>query len=290
MASRRPVVSQWRKAERMSNYKARKPIDPHVLMVEVVGAQRLSPNIVRVTLGGDGLRLFTPLGLDQWMRLFLPREGQESLRLPTRSSNLWYAQYLATPKAKRPHVRAYSVRAFRTAPPEMDIDFVVHQEADGSSGPAAAFALNAQPGQQIGVLDQGVGFNPRHQHDWTLLVADETGLPAVAGISEALPEHARGLAIVEIPSGADRQNFRVPPGLSLTWVHRDEATTPPTKPGQLALDALRSAELPDGTVYGYLIGESGLATGARRHLVGERGVPKPNIDFIGYWRHGHAAM
>jgi len=60
-------------------------------------------------------------------------------------------------------------------------------------------------------------------------------------------------------------------------------------PGALALEAVRSADLPSGPVYAYAVGESTLATGVRRHLVNDRGVPKTHVDFVGYWRHGHAA-
>ncbi|MEU4564692.1 siderophore-interacting protein [Actinoplanes sp. NPDC023936] len=268
----------------MSNFKVRKPVDPHVLMLEVTGSARVSPNIVRVTLGGAGLDRFTPLGYDQWFRLFLTRPGQDSLKLPTRASGLWYAQYLATAKPKRPFVRNYTVRAHR--PGALDVDFVVHVDGAGHSGPASSFALNAKPGEQVGLLDQGCGYNPRSEHDWTLLVADETGLPAVAGICESLPDDARGIAIVELPSIEDKQDFRVPAGVQLIWVPRDGAGG---VPGQLALATLRETELPGGTVYAYLVGESALATGARRYLVGERQVPKQSVDFIGYWRHGHAA-
>ncbi|MEU4159002.1 siderophore-interacting protein [Actinoplanes sp. NPDC026670] len=268
----------------MANFKIRKPVDPHVLLLEVTKSERISPNVVRVTFGGEGLDRFTPLGFDQWFRLFLPRPGQDSLKLPTRTSGLWYAQYLATAKPKRPFVRNYTVRAYR--PDGLDVDFVVHVDAAGHSGPASAFALAAQPGDQAGLLDQGVGYNPRADHDWTLLVADETGLPAVAGICESLPEDARGVAIVELPSDADRQEFRVPAGVDLRWAAR----TGPGVPGQLALSTLRAAELPSGPVWAYLVGESALVTGGRRHLVEDRTVPKTSIDFIGYWRHGHAAM
>ncbi|GIF71576.1 siderophore-interacting protein [Asanoa siamensis] len=272
----------------MASYKGRKPVDPHVLMVDVVGTKHISPHVIRVTLGGAGLDQFTAVGFDQWMRLFLAREGQETLRLPTRSSSMWYAQYLATPRAKRPHVRNYTVRAFHRDLRELDVDFVVHVEADGSSGPAAAFATTARPGDQIGLLDQGVGYNPRHAHDWTLLVADETGMPAVAGICESLTDEARGLAIVEIPSGADRQAFRTPDGMRVVWLHRDEAQAPGV-PGALALETLRGADLPDGVMYGYLVGESALVTGGRKHLITERSISKAHVDFVGYWRHGHAA-
>lgn len=271
----------------MATFKLRKPVDPHVLLLEVTKSERITPNVVRVTLGGEGLDRFTPLGFDQWFRLFLPRPGQDTLKLPTRTSGiLWYAQYLATAKPKRPYVRNYTVRAYR--PDGLDIDFVVHVDADGHSGPASAFALAAAPGDQAGLLDQGVGYHPRAEHDWTLLVADETGLPAVAGICESLPEDAEGVAIVELPSIEDRQDFRVPPGVDLRWVARDGDGD--GVPGRLALTTLRAAELPTGAVYAYLVGESALVTGGRRHLVEERGVPKTGIDFIGYWRHGHAAM
>ncbi|MNW69492.1 Siderophore-interacting protein [compost metagenome] len=60
-------------------------------------------------------------------------------------------------------------------------------------------------------------------------------------------------------------------------------------PGRLALDVLKRADLPSGDVYAYVVGESSLVTGARRHLVNDRGVPKAHVDFIGYWRHGRAA-
>ncbi|MBW6433873.1 siderophore-interacting protein [Actinoplanes hulinensis] len=268
----------------MANFKLRKPVDPHVLLLEVTKSERISPNVVRVTLGGDGLDRFTPLGFDQWFRLFLPRPGQDTLKLPTRTSGLWYAQYLATAKPKRPFVRNYTVRAYR--PDGLDIDFVVHADEHGHSGPANAFALSADPGAQVGLLDQGVGYHPRQDHDWTLLVADETGLPAMAGVLSSLPEDAKGVAIVELPSMADRQEFRVPPGIALHWVAREGSGD---VPGRQALATLRTATLPSGPVYAYLVGESALVTGGRRHLVTDRGIPKGSVDFIGYWRQGHAA-
>ena len=185
--------------------KGRKAVDPHVVMAEVVNTKRITPNMMRVTLGGDELAQFTAAGYDQWFRLFLPRAGQDMLRLPTRPSALWYAEYLTTPKARRPWVRNYTVRAARPDLNEIDVDFVLHANADevGADaaehhpGPGAGFALVAEPGMRVGVLDQGGTYDPPPAHDWTLLVTDESGLPAVAGICESLPDDARGLAVIE---------------------------------------------------------------------------------------------
>ncbi|WP_369824486.1 siderophore-interacting protein [Cellulosimicrobium sp. CUA-896] len=65
----------------MGSYKIVKPADAHVLTLEVVGTERVTPSMVRVTLGGEGMDHFTPMGFDQWFRLFLARPDQESLRL-----------------------------------------------------------------------------------------------------------------------------------------------------------------------------------------------------------------
>jgi len=264
------------------------PTGREFTMAHVRHAERISPSFVRLTLGG--LDRLERRGYDHWCRLFFAREEQDALQLPTRTSEIgWYLQYLATPKVRRPWVRAYTVRDVRPGTGEVDIDFVIHGDEARGLGPAAGFALAASPGDRVGFLDQGIGFTPDHPHDWTLLVGDETALPAVAGICASLPEAARGIAIIEVPTAGDRQQFQVPPEMQVRWFHRDESLAGADRPGQLALDVLKATVPLDGVVHAHLIGESGLATGARRHLVQEWGVPKRNADFVGYWRHGRPA-
>lgn len=258
------------------------------MMAHVVRTDRISPSIVRLTLAG--LEDLEARGADHWCRLFFTRSGQDVLELPTRTTEIgWYLQYLATPKTRRPWVRAYTVRHARPEMGEVDIDFVIHGERDGSMGPAALFALDAKPGDSVGFLDQGLAFAPDHPHDWTLLIGDETALPAIAGICLSLPRSARGLAIIEIPTAGDRQELSAPVGMEIIWIHRDESPQAPARPGELALRALTTASMPEGEVHAHAIGESALATGARRYLVQERGVPKRNVDFVGYWRYGRPA-
>lgn len=263
-------------------------------MAEVVATKRVTPHMMRVTLGGAGIDRLTLQGYDQWFRLFLTRSGQDMFKLPTSTSNWWYAQYLATPKAKRPWVRNYTIRSARPDLNEIDVDFVIHGSDDGDAGPGAGFATTCTVGDRVGILDQGITYLPRHEHDWTLLITDESGLPAVAGICESLPAGARGLAIIEVPTAADKQEIEAPHGMDVRWVVREDAS-PTTAagehalPGVAALETLREVELPEGTGYTFAVGEAGLATGARRHLVNDRDVPKSQITFAGYWRHGKAS-
>lgn len=62
-------------------------------------------------------------------------------------------------------------------------------------------------------------------------------------------------------------------------------------PGQLALKAVTSSWKlpPDQRVYCWVAGESDLPTGLRRHLMKEQGVPKSDISFLGYWKHGKSS-
>jgi NADPH-dependent ferric siderophore reductase len=135
------------------------------------------------------------------------------------------------------------------------------------------------------VIDEGLSFNPERGTDRVVLVSDETGLPAIAGICASLPAHATGLAIVEVPSADDVLEFAHPTGVDVRFLVREPAVTP----GTLALPALREAALPASPFHAYVVGEQALATGGRRHLVAERGVSKDHVSFIGYWRVGAAS-
>lgn len=252
-----------------------------LVTAEVVRTERVTPHMVRVTLGGGDLERFEFKGFDQWFRLAIPVSDASSLdRMPDRFGLGGYVKYLTLPKDTRPVVRNYTVRAHRADPAEIDVDFVVH----GTDGVAAPWAVRANPGDRVAFIDQGCGFQPV-ACDWTLLVADESGLPAVAGVLRDLPRHTLGHAIIELFDEADRQQLGEPDGVTVHWVTR----VPDAAPGSSALPALRDLEFPVGSVYAFAVGESAVATGARRHLVAERGVPKSSVTFSGYWKVGRVA-
>src|SRR5699024_4804718 len=55
-------------------------------------------------------------------------------------------------------------------------------------------------------------------------------------------------------------------------------------PGTAALPALAEIDVRPQDLQVFAVGESGLATGARRYLVRHRDVPKSQITFSGYWK------
>jgi NADPH-dependent ferric siderophore reductase len=164
--------------------------------------------------------------------------------------------------------------------PELDIDFVVH----GTDGIAAPWAAAAEPGDEIAFIDQGGGWKGRGDGA-VLLVGDESALPAIAGVLRDLPRIATGTAIIELFDPADRQPLEGPDGVDVLWVTRD-ADEPP---GAAALPALHTLASIPADVTAFAAGESAVATGARRHLVADRGIPKSQVTFCGYWKVGKAA-
>jgi NADPH-dependent ferric siderophore reductase len=247
-----------------------------VVEVEVTRAARISPHFVRLTVAGDDLAGWRHLGFDQWFRLAVPvADGTRFDNLSGTYDMAGYLRYLTLPRSTRPVIRNYTVREFRPEQLELDIDFVVH----GDSGVAGPWADSLPIGASVGLIDQGCGYRPVDA-DRTLLVGDESALPAIVGILRDLPRDARGDALIELADIDDRQHVEAPDGVEVHWIVR----RPGEAPGAAGLDHLRQLPDFDGSVYAFAAGESKLATGARRHLVGERGVPKGDVTFCGYWR------
>ena len=266
-----------------------KPETQGLVHLTVLRTERLSPHWMRVTLGGGEISQFRHMGYDQWFRIFLPLGGDEGLdRLPAKANKMFgYLRYLRIPDGVRPVMRNYSVRAYRpateSAGAEIDVDFVLHgSAADGTAGPASRWAETCEPGESVVIIDEGLAFNPARGVDRVVLVADETGLPAIASTCATLPADSSGVAIIEVPSAEDALEFPHPAGITVRWIVREHGI----KPGSLALQALTEAALPDAPFHAYIVGEQALPTEARRHLVGERGASKDLVSFCGYWRVG----
>jgi len=251
-----------------------------LVLTSVRRTEQVSPHIIRVTLGGGQLDRFEYKGFDQWFRLAIPvHAGDRFDNLPERFGFGGLLKFATLPKGTRPVIRNYTIRRFDQEAGELDIDFIVHG-AEGVGGPWAA---SVEPGTGVALVDQGCGWAPVPA-ERSLIVADESGMPAALGILRDMPRDAVGDAIIKPFDERDKQDVDAPEGMTVHWLIRDHAA----RPGALALPALRDLPL-SRSLSAFTVGESALATGARRHLVNERGVPKANVTFCGYWRVGRAS-
>ncbi|MFV0433993.1 MAG: siderophore-interacting protein [Leucobacter sp.] len=270
--------------------------DTGFVTAEVTRAERISPSFVRVTVAGEELAGWRHLGFDQWFRLAIPVAGESTRfdRLSKRFDMRGYLRYLTLPKATRPAIRNYTVREFRRAGDsgdssgdsgrsggELDIDFVVHGD-DGSpgSGIAGPWAASLPLGARVALIDQGCGYRPVEGARRVVLAGDESALPAVLGILRDLPRDVIGEAIIEVPDAADEQPHEAPAGVEVRWITRAHGAAI----GEAALAALRTTGEWDEPVSAFVAGEQRLASGGRRFLVNDRGLPKNDVDFCGYWR------
>ncbi len=304
------------------------PYQPFRATVETV--HRLSPNFVRVIFGGDGLTDLGPAGpaYDQRLKLIFPTPGG---RLPELTGgDEWFTSWRELPEDERGAMRTYSIRWLERADgtARLAVDFVLHLDP-GASGPAAAWAHAARPGDELLIVgpdradDSGTGieFCPGPART-VRLFGDETAAPAIARILADLPAGAEGEAAIEVPTSADVLELAAPPGVRVRWLPRDGAAHGsllgtalgcPGAGGAGATGVDRQAEesagvplvwetprfstsgeeLPaqaDGEMdaYYWIAGESGMVTDLRRHLVRTRGIPRAQVSFMGYWKHGVA--
>jgi NADPH-dependent ferric siderophore reductase len=269
------------------------PYRPFALRVHRV--ERLSTTFTRVTLTGAALAGFAGHGRDQRVNL---------LFLPAHADHAAFAadpDWLTTWRGGPVPMRCYTIRAFRPAALEVDIDFALH----GDSGPASRWAGAARPGDPVVMVGAtrghpvtDVAWHPPADASRLLLAADETALPAAASILESLDRPAT--AFLEVPFPDDRLPIGGP--ARITWLvrsagerlepvvraHLDEVA-PHAAP--VAVDAAEDdiwdvPEHPAGRFYAWLAGESGTVVALRRHLVSERGVDRRSVAFMGYWKRG----
>ncbi|MEU1665996.1 siderophore-interacting protein [Streptomyces sparsogenes] len=273
--------------------------------VRVVRTRVLGPSMVRITFGGDSLKDFISGGRDQRFKLFLPHPHQDAPLVPVEAGQEWFPVWRAMDPARRAVMRSYTVREQRREPEEFDVDFALHgadtsgSETSGSAtsacatagGPASRWAARARPGDRALVLgptapdNGGVDFRPPPGTDWVLIAADETALPAVAGILAWLPAGTRAKVWIEVQHAEDLQQLPTDADAEIVWLLRDGAD--PDQPrSALLLDGVRTATLPEGTPYAWIAGEAGTVRALRRHLVRERAFDRKAITFTGYWRLG----
>ncbi|WP_069814185.1 siderophore-interacting protein [Streptomyces sp. TP-A0874] len=248
----------------------------------VVRRQQLTPQMVRLVLGGDGLTAFTPAEYtDHYIKLLFPVEGVDY------PEPFDIAQIRADlPRDQWPRMRTYTVRNWDPEALELSVDFVIHG-ADGLAGPWAA---GAQPGDEIRFLGPGGGYAPDSAADWHLLAGDESALPAIAvalerlhGGSTARPADAAQVRVLlEVTGAEEEQPLTVPDGVVVQWLHRGDAPA-----GSKLVPAVRALEFPAGQPHAFVHGEAGFVKELRRYLRVEREIPRERLSISGYWRDGH---
>lgn len=241
---------------------------PSQAVLSVQRVEQVSPDLVRITAGGDGYEAFTDnVFSDKYVKILFadPRHGL------TPPYDL--AQLREESPEKLPTRRTYTVRAADAEQQRLVIDFVVH----GDEGVAGPWARSAQIGDTLVVSGAGGGYLPAPGTPWHLLIGDHTALPAISSAVEAMDADAVGHVILTVADPADRLLPEAPAGVTVRWTDSDDEL--------LAV----LAELPWGEGHPgvFAHGERGTIK-AVRALLKQRDVPRESLSISAYWARGRA--
>jgi NADPH-dependent ferric siderophore reductase len=238
----------------------------------VLGRRRLSAHLVTVTLGElDG---YTSTGIpDEYVRVLIPPAGAE-LALPQIDDD-WTVTY--PEGAVEPAHRVYTISDHRVVDGQvqLDLDIALHDEGIGSD-----WARTCRRGDRVGLIEPHGLYAAPDGVGWQLLVADITGLPAVARILRRLEPGQRADVVIVLTDPDDEIPLPSSADVTVRWQVVDRETDV----ADALAEAVTSRELPADDRYVWLSGEARASRAVRRHLRRELGWPQADFYTCGYWQ------
>jgi len=223
----------------------------------VVDVSDVHARLRRITVTGDDLRSFAPLGPDTFVYV---------MPSPSGPAATWDA---------RPPGAYYTVRTWQADRATVELLVVLHDAA----GVVSSWARTCRPGDGVALWGPRDGFGPPADSAWYLLVADDTGLPAVAAILESLPPATPAVVVAEVEEPDARLGLPERDGVDVSWIYRHGHRTPAG-----LRDALAARRVPDGPVYVWGGAEHAAIDAVRRYLDTELGIPPERRSLAAYWR------
>jgi NADPH-dependent ferric siderophore reductase len=226
---------------------------------------------VSVLVTGDGLDGFAGAAPTSHLKVFLPAEGQDEPSLPESAPG----GAVPADEGPPPVVRTFTPRRYDPAGQTLEIQFLLHAD-----GPASAWAQRAKPGDKLAVAGPGGRFSlePAASHWW--IAGDESAIPAIGTLLDALPDGVTADVHVEVTDAEDEIKLPGPGSTTVTWHHRR-----PGAFGQELVAAARDAVIPDGARI-WVGCEAGAMRDIRRSFTRDHGIPLDQLVTRGYWRTG----
>ncbi|GAA0962081.1 siderophore-interacting protein [Actinocorallia libanotica] len=234
----------------------------------VLRRTRVTPNIIRVTVGGPGLEGFHSYQADDHVRIILP-DPDGTFRLPVPNGELTLDWPHPSPVSRK-----YTVRRYDAAAGELDIDVVVHEGGAGS-----AWASDVEVGDEAAIAGPPGAKTFPHNYDHYVFAVDATALPAAARWLEESPADTSAHLVIETDDVADHAYpLAERAGVSVTWLVRSDAAS-------ALAETVQALDLPDARTFLFVAGEAD-------DIKPLRAWSKGRLDslFTGYWKRGVADL
>lgn len=248
--------------------------------------------MVEVDLAGDDLPSMGRCDPAASVRLLVPR--RTPLEIPTWSGN----EFLFA-DGTRPPIRTLTPRHVDPDSGRMTVAVVDHD--DGAlvrwvrallDGPEGVGADDDGPGDDgagraTAVSGFGRGVDVASWGSRVLLVGDESALPAIATLLDALPADTQVTVLAEVHDPRSRWELPEHPSGEVRWLAAED----PWGPGGAMAAAVEA--LPPDAVTGadvWVAGEAAAVQRIRADLFGRREVPRRRATVRGYWKHGRPGV
>lgn len=227
------------------------------LVVHVSATEQLSPNLRRVTLEGEALSAWETTGKpDEFVHVHIPG---------AQPGDGWEDDHDIA--------RHYTIRRWNPDTPSIDIDVVTH-----GHGLGATWAKTAQAGDTVAISSARGYYSPSADSTRRLLVADATGLPAIARIlEEASPEETFDV-LVELISHDDAIALPSPASVNIEWRVSGNGRGP-----SALVSCMRSMTPPAGDTYVWIACEAAHSRQARGFLREHWARHHSLFRIVGYW-------
>ena len=245
---------------------------PQFRLVAVDRIAPLTPRMTRVVLAGpelDGLAIDEPAAS---VRLLLP-QADGRLELPT-----WTGNQFELSDGSRAPIRTFTPRRHDPEAGELTIDVVAHGE-----GAASGWAASATPGDEVAVSGPGRGYEIQTGVSSYLLAGDETAIPAIDQLLEAMFPTLLVMVLIEVSDPAVRLELHAGPATTLRWLDLPEGAAP----GTAMVEAIESLGAMPAVVW--VAGEAAAMQRIRTHLFDGRGLTRSQATVRGYWKLGRSA-
>jgi len=229
---------------------------PEPRVLDVKGIKDITPNMRRITLGGQGIKDFPVDQESAYIKLMFPQQ-----------------------QGKKPIMRTYTI--IKQRDDEIDVDFVLHGlNHKGAEGPASHWAKTCVIGDSVLIGGPGAKKLINPQADWFLLAGDMSALPAITVNLAQLPKDAAGYAVIEVLSEDDKQLLQKPENITIEWV----VNTVTTESRYPLLDKVKTLDWLDGEMAVWIACEFNSMRALRQYFKQEKQVAKSHLYISSYWK------
>lgn len=226
-------------------------------LVHVATAEQISPNLRRVTLTGDTLRTWETTGQpDEFVHVHIPDADP---------ADGWEDDHDLA--------RHYTIRRWNPEVPSIEIDVVTHGHGRG-----ATWAREAREGDVVAISEPHGYYRTPEGSTRRLLLADATGLPAVARILEEASPEEHFHVVVELITADDAIALPLLASVDVEWKVSGNGRGP-----SALLSCMERLPVPEPDTYVWIACESAHSRKARAFVRREWPRHHTLYRIVGYW-------